>query len=75
MNKFLEFIKKKSLKERFLLVIGLLFFLIYFILGVTILFWKSIPLRMEPMYRYAFGILLIGYSFVRFVRYYNDNKY
>lgn len=74
MNKFLAFIKKKSLKERFLLVIGFLFFLIYFVLGVTIVFWKTMPIKMEPNYRIMFGTLLVGYSFVRFYRYWNDNK-
>ena len=74
MNKFFEFIKKKSLKERFLLVIGFLFFLIYFVLGITIFFWESIPIEMDRNYRKIFGALLIGYSFVRFYRYWNDNK-
>ena len=74
MIKFLEFIKKKSLKERFLLVIGFLFFLIYFVLGVTMLLWESMPIDMLPKYRIMFGALLIGYSFLRFYRYWNDNK-
>ena len=74
MIKFLEFIKKKSLKERFLLVIGFLFFLIYFVLGATMLLWESMPIEMLPKYRMLFGGLLIGYSFLRFYRYWNDNK-
>ncbi len=74
MNKFIEFIKEKSLKERFLLVMGFLFFLVYFILGIIMIFWTSIPFDMDVKYRYVFGILLIGYSFIRFNRFYNDNK-
>ncbi|WP_236025496.1 hypothetical protein [Flavobacterium geliluteum] len=66
-------IQKKSLKERFLLVLGILFFLIYLVLGLMIMFWKKLPLNMEPMYRYAFGILLILYSGVRFLRLINSN--
>lgn len=62
---------KKSLKERFLLVIGMLFFLLYLGLGLIIIFWKSMPITMEPKYRIAFGILLIVYSFIRFVRFFS----
>jgi uncharacterized membrane protein (DUF485 family) len=65
---------KKSLKERFLLVIGLLFFLLYFILGLTIVFWDQFPLVMEPHYRIAFGVILIVYSFLRFLRFFNSNN-
>ena len=71
---FKETIKKKSLKERFLFVIGMVFFLLYFVLGLTIIFWKGFPIRMEPMYRLAFGVLLIVYSFFRFIRFFNSNK-
>ena len=66
--------KKKSLKERFLLFIGILFFLIYLTLGLLIIFWKSLPLRMEYNYRIAFGVLLIVYSFFRFLRFFNKNN-
>ena len=64
---------KKSLKERFLLVIGLLFFLLYFVLGLIVIFWKEFPLIMEPTYRIAFGVILIVYSFLRFMRFFNSN--
>ena len=67
-------IKKKSLKQRFLLVLGILFFLIYLVLGLMIMFWKKLPLDMEPKYRYAFGILLIVYSGIRFLRLFNSNS-
>jgi hypothetical protein len=73
-QKCIEFIKKKSLKERFLLVMGGMFFLIYFVLGLAVLFWKAFPFAMEYKYRMLFGILLIAYSFIRFYRFYNDNK-
>ena len=29
---------------------------------------------MKPGYRIAFGVVLIGYSFIRFYRIINDNK-
>lgn len=67
-------IKKKSLKERFLLVIAILFFLIYLILGLMVLFMTSLPLNMPRNYRIAFGVLLIVYAVIRCVRIIKDNK-
>ncbi len=64
---------KKSLKERFLLVIGLLFFMLYFVLGIVVIFWKDFPLVSNSNYRVAFGVILIGYSFLRFQRFFNSN--
>jgi cytochrome c biogenesis protein CcdA len=66
--------KKKSLKERFLLFIGILFFLIYLTLGLIIIFWEAFPINLETKYRIAFGVLLITYSGLRFLRFFNDNK-
>jgi|JI61114DRNA_FD_contig_123_49390_length_740_multi_3_in_0_out_2_2 uncharacterized membrane protein (DUF485 family) len=63
--------KEKSLKERFLLVIGLCFFLMYFVLGLILIFWKELPIAMEQKYRVVFGIVLIVYSFFRFIRFFN----
>jgi len=60
--------RKKSLKERFLLIIGLLFFLIYLGLGLAVIFWKRLPLNMERPYRIAFGVLIIVYAAFRFSR-------
>jgi len=59
---------QKSLKGRFLFVIGILFFLIYFVLGMIVIFWKEFPIALPDTYRVAFGVLLIVYSFLRFVR-------
>jgi len=71
--------QKKSLKERFLLVIGILFFLVYLFLGLIVIFWdaiflKSFPIAMQPIYRMAFGVILIVYSFLRFFRFFNSNN-
>ena len=65
---------KKSLKERFLLVIGVFFFLIYLVLGLAIIFWEQFPIVMKPGYRIAFGIILIVYSFFRFMRFFDSNN-
>jgi uncharacterized membrane protein (DUF485 family) len=67
-------IQKKSPKERFLLVIGVLFFLLYFVLGLFIIFMKKFPLDMPKEYRIAFGLLLIIYAGIRFTRIIKDNK-
>jgi hypothetical protein len=71
---FINNFQKKSLNERFLLFIGILFFLIYLTLGLIIIFWENLPLEMSLVYRIAFGILLIVYSFIRFLRLLNTAK-
>lgn len=65
---------QKSLLERFLLILGISFFLLYFALGIAIIFWEKIPFQMPKMYRVAFGMLLIVYSFFRFVRLYKKSQ-
>ncbi|MCX6172756.1 MAG: hypothetical protein NT048_07960 [Flavobacterium sp.] len=72
-SKFIENFQKKSLKERFLLVIGIMFFLIYLTFGLIIIFWKSLPLTLPYNYRIVLGILLIVYSFLRFLRFFNKD--
>jgi len=81
LNKSIQNFKRKSLKERFLFVIGMLVFLAYFVLGLIFILWdflpvaKAISLPMEePVYRISFGVLLIVYSFVRFFRIFNLNN-
>ncbi len=66
--------QKKSLKERFLLVMAILFFVVYFVLGLLIIFMNDFPLDMAMEYRIAFGILLIVYSIIRAIRIIKDNK-
>jgi uncharacterized membrane protein (DUF485 family) len=62
-QQFIDNFKKKSLKERFLLVIGILFFLIYLTFGLMVIFWKKLPLNMSDNYRTVLGVVIIGYSF------------
>jgi cytochrome c biogenesis protein CcdA len=71
---FISNYKKKSLNERFLLFIGILFFLIYLTFGIILIFWTSFPVRLQPKYRIALGILLIVYGFFRFFRNFNTNN-
>lgn len=74
LDNIIKNIKKKSLKERFLLVLGILFFLLYLVLGLFIIFMKNFPLAMTFPYRVAFGIILIVYASFRFFRIINDNN-
>jgi len=60
--------KQKSPAKRFLFILGLGMFALYFALGVAIIFWKDFPIDLSFEYRLAFAILLIVYSFIRFVR-------
>ena len=59
---------QKSPIQRFLFVLGIVFFLMYFVLGMMIIFWKEIPLTLTYNGRLAMGILLIVYAFYRFIR-------
>ena len=60
--------KQKSPQKRFLFVIGILFLIVFFILGLVVMFWKGLRLEMTQNVRYMFGMLLIGYSIIRFSR-------
>ena len=60
--------KQKSPTKRFLSIIGLFMFGLYFILGLIIIFWKGFPIPLTTTYRILFGLLLIVYSFIRFWR-------
>jgi len=40
----------------------------YLVLGFLIIFWKDIPFELSKSVRIPFGILIIVYSFFRFVR-------
>ena len=60
--------KQKSLLQRFLFFTGLLFLVLYFVLGCMFIFWKTIPLELSYTRRVLFGILLIIYSIFRFFR-------
>ncbi|MEY4963727.1 MAG: hypothetical protein RLZZ323_1046 [Bacteroidota bacterium] len=71
---FVTSFQKKSLKGRFLLVIGILFLVSYLVLGLLVIFMKHFPIQMQYNYRIAFGVLLIVYSFFRFVRIINNNN-
>jgi len=74
LNNLFNNLKKKSLIERFLLIITILVFVAYFFLGLMVIFWKRFPFDMQMQYRIALGVVLIVYSIIRFFRVYNANK-
>jgi len=60
--------RQKSPAKRFLSILGLFMFGLYFALGMVIIFWKDFPIIMDDTYRILFGVVLIVYSFLRFAR-------
>jgi len=60
--------KEKPLKERFLLILGLVTFVCFLGLGLIIMFWNRLPLNMNITQRYLFGSVIIVYSIIRFSR-------
>ena len=65
--------RQKSPTKRFLSILGLAMFAFYFVLGLLVIFWKDLPLDIDPTYRKLFGLLLIVYSFMRFARLWQNN--
>ena len=60
--------RQKSPAKRFLSILGLFMFGVYFLLGLVIIFWEDFPIEMDDTYRILFGVVLIVYSFFRFAR-------
>jgi hypothetical protein len=73
LDKIFRNIQEKSLKERFLLFIGVLFFVLYFILGLLIIFMDNFPLDMKIGYRIAleYSGFICLYKVFRII---NDNS-
>jgi len=53
--------------------LGLFMFGFYFVLGLLIIFWDNFPIEINPTYKTIFGVVLILYSFMRFVRLWQNN--
>jgi len=60
--------KQKSLKRRFLLVLGVITFLGLLVLGGLFLFWDKMPFEMPVLQKRLFGGFIIVYDIVRFQR-------
>lgn len=63
-----DIFKQKSPKQRFLLILGLIMFIFYLVLGFAFMFWEPLALRFNtiPQWgRIAIGLALMVYAFVR----------
>jgi len=65
--------RQKSPLKRFLSILGLFMFGFYFVLGLLIIFWDNFPIEINSAYKTVFGVVLILYSFMRFVRLWQNN--
>jgi len=59
---------QKSPIQRFLFVLGIVFFLLYFALGFMLIFTTKIPLGITYQGRLILGVLLIVYGAFRAIR-------
>jgi len=60
--------RQKSLKRRFLLILGVTLFVAILSFGLMILFRKDILPQLDGYRRTGFGVLIILYAILRFVR-------
>jgi len=65
---------QKSPIQRFLFVLGIVFFLLYFVLGFMLIFTDKIPLNITPNGRIILGVLVIIYGAFRFIRLLQNNR-
>jgi hypothetical protein len=66
-SKIIDNFQKKSLKERFLLVISLLNFIAFTFLGLLLLFWEKLKLNLPNNLQIIVGCLIILFGFLRFI--------
>ncbi len=60
--------RQKSLKRRFLLILGIITFTGFCVLGIMVMFWKDMPVELTDTQRKLFGGMIILYSILRFSR-------
>jgi putative flippase GtrA len=60
--------KQKSLKRRFLLILGVVTFLCFLGFGLMVIFWDGIASQLPDYQRKIFGGIIILYSVLRFSR-------
>ena len=66
--------KQKSLKRRFLLIIGSITFACFVGFGLMIIFWDAIAPQLQGYQRVLFGSMIILYSVLRFSRILRKDK-
>lgn len=60
--------KQKSLKRRFLFILGLITFICFFVFGLMVIFWDGIAQQFPLYQRRIFGGMIILYAILRFSR-------
>jgi len=60
--------REKSLTRRFLLILGIITFIAFLVLGLMIIFWDKFPLEMPKYQKVLFGSLIIVYDVIRVSR-------
>ena len=70
--------RQKSPQQRFLFILGVAMVIIFCTLAILVMFFGELlsldPDRFPRNYRVAFGIVLIVYAAIRFLRILKDNK-
>jgi len=65
---FTQKYRRKSPGRKALFIMGVLFFLLYFGLGLIFVFVKNLPFNMMPAVKMGFGVVLMVYALFRAVR-------
>jgi hypothetical protein len=60
--------KQKSLKRRFLLILGLVTFICFVAFGLMVMFWDGIAQQFTGYQRKIIGGIIVLYAVVRFSR-------
>ncbi|MCJ8210777.1 hypothetical protein MUY27_13750 [Mucilaginibacter sp. RS28] len=60
--------KQKSLKRRFLLILGATTFVFVLAFGLMVMFWPRLNLPFNTWQRIAIGLLIVAYGILRFTR-------
>jgi cytochrome c biogenesis protein CcdA len=63
--------KQKSLKRRFLLILGVTTLVCVTGMGLMVMFWDKLNLNLTNTQRYVVGGLFIAYGVLRFTRIFN----
>jgi uncharacterized membrane protein (DUF485 family) len=65
---------QKSPLQRFLFVLGIVFFMLYFAFGIMLIFTNKVPLNISENGRVTLGILVIVYGTFRAIRLFQNSR-
>jgi len=60
--------KQKSLKRRFLFILGVLVVVCLMTMGLMVIFWSAMPLNMTTTQKRIFGGVILLYALIRIPR-------